>query len=139
MQVCNSDTGKSLHWEDLEEGKGSFAYSCIFGRWLFQPGSFGQDGAVGLTSLCLWGQHFRINSPQHLRPSCIPSHCTSQSTTGEKHTAGTAEQPKPFAIPPLTRALSAAPSPENKGRAEEVTVRTSWWCQILLQNTWISL
>lgn len=81
--VCSSDTGKSLHWEDLEEGKGSFAYSCIFGRWLFQPGSLGQDGAAGLTPVCLWGQHFRINSPQCLRASCILSHCTLQSRTGE--------------------------------------------------------
>lgn len=31
--------------------KGSFAYSCIFGRWMFQPGLFGQDGAVGCAPL----------------------------------------------------------------------------------------
>lgn len=32
----------------------------------------GRTVLAGLTPLCLWGQHFRINSAQCLRPSCIP-------------------------------------------------------------------
>lgn len=59
---------------------------------------------------------------------------------GRKTCWRTAEQPKSFAIPPVTRALRApvtlgAPSPDNKGRRGG----DSGTQLMVLQNTWISL
>lgn len=102
MQCAALTQGKAFTGQIWKKVKGalhipvSLADGCsslvLLGRMVLQG---------SLPSVC-GGQHFRINSPQCLRPSCIPSHCTLQSRTGGEHAGGTAEQPKSSAIPPLT-------------------------------------